>query len=148
MGTEQSEIQTLVKLLDVVNVMNDNISGVKDAVSDLKVNIGKNNVILDQHHKRSTHIEGVVEVMHNILSEITSNLKEISGRVHRLDVEMKEHVESTEAELKPIKKHVSSVQRFITVMSSIPSFFKILIGLVTLATSVYGLYEIIVKCLN
>lgn len=132
-----SENMTMMKLFDLVENVNENVISANNEITALKVNIGQNNVVLEQHHARSTNLEGIVEKIKEALTELTAKIISINTNVNSIDVD-----------LEPIKKHVSKVDRYITLANGIPLIFKFAIGVFVFVSSGYGCYNIIVKLLN
>lgn len=128
---------TMMKLFDLVEKVNENVISVNKELTNLKVNVGQNNIILEQHHARSTNLEGIVEKVKEALTELTKKIIAINTSVRSVD-----------ADLKPIKMHVRKVNRYITLVTGVPLFFKFLFGVFVFVSSGYGFYNIIVKWLN
>ncbi|NRA76859.1 MAG: hypothetical protein HRU18_01515 [Pseudoalteromonas sp.] len=127
----------MLKLFDLVENVNDNVSLANKEITQLKVNMGKNNVILEQHHVRSTNLEGIVEKVKDALDEMVKKVSSINTNVSRID-----------KDLEPIEKHVTKVERWIAMVQGVPAFFKIIMWLFVFITSSYGCYSAIVKWLN
>lgn len=132
-----SDKDMMLKLFDLVESVNETLAKVNDEVTSLKVNMGKNNVVLKQHHSRSTHLEGIVETVQSALAELTRKITSINTNVKNVD-----------NDLKPIKEHVKKVDKYITIASGIPLFFKLIFWGFIFVSSAYGCYNVIVKWLN
>ena len=129
--------QMMLKLIDVVENVNENMSSVKDEISVLKVNLGQNNVILKQHHSRSTKLETIVEAIKDAMAKITVKLEAINTNVNRID-----------KDLEPVEKHVKKVDRYLTIAEGVPLIFKLVFWLFVFTTSGYGCYNVVVNLLN
>lgn len=127
----------MLKLFDLVENVNDNLGKVNEEITGLKVNMGKNNVVLKQHHSRSTHLEGIVETIQKALTELTKKIASINTNMKNVD-----------EDLKPIKAHVKKVNRFINMAEGVPLFFKFIFWSFIFVSSGYGCYNVIVKLLN
>lgn len=129
--------ETMVKLFGLVENVNSNVISVNKEITELKVNVAENNVILEQHHARSTHLEGIVDVVRESMNELTNKTVAINTNVKNID-----------NDLRPIKQHVKKVNRYITLVNGIPLVFKFIISLFVLTSSGYGFYSVIVKLLK
>ena len=127
----------MLKLFDLVENVNDNLGKINDEITVLKVNMGKNNVILTQHHSRSTHLEGIVETTQKVLMELTKKITSINTNMQNVD-----------EDLKPIKVHVKKVNRIITIAEGVPLFSKLIFWAFLFISSGYGSYKVVVKWLN
>ena len=128
---------TMIKLFNLVENVNENIVYANKEITALKVNVGKNNVILKQHHSRSTNLEGVVDKMKELLNKLIGKVDSINTNVNRMD-----------EDLTPIQKHVIKIEKWTNMILGVPMFFKLVFWVCVFISSGYGCYNVIVKWLN
>lgn len=128
---------TMMKLFDLVENVNENVISANKEITALKVNVGQNNVILKQHHVRSTNLEGIVEKVKDALTELTKKISSINTNVKRID-----------KDLEPIQKHVNKMEKWTNMAMGVPLFLKTIFWLFVFVSSGYGCYNVIVKMLN
>lgn len=91
----------------------------------------RNTTTVEEHHKRSTYIEGVVDSLKNALEALSNKFSIIE-----------EDVESLKDDVNPIKNHVSEVSSVMHFFKWVPKIFKGIILLLTFVTAVYGVVSI------
>ena len=112
----------------------DLIGGVKDELSEMKVTLAENTVIMKEHHKRSTRLETIVEAMKKPLEAITT-------KVLALDKD----IVAIGAVMKPVTSHVEKIDKILIRFSAVPMIMKLLLFLFGFATSGLGCYSLYVK---
>jgi len=122
------------------NLMED----VNGNVIDLKVNISKNNVILKQHHVRSTNLETIVDKVRDALAELANKVAAINTNVKYLDKD----ISSIDKDIEPIKKHVKKIERWTNNLMGLPIILKLVFWCFIFVTSGIGCYNLVVKMLN
>jgi t-SNARE complex subunit (syntaxin) len=99
---------------------------------DMNVTLTKNTVVVNEHHQRSTKLEGVV-------ASLTDKLQSIEARVKSLDNEVK-HIDG---DIKPIKVHVEKMNRLTGFLDGVPFTIKMIVALFTIASSIFGIIQVI-----
>jgi len=129
--------QTMMKLFDLMENVNENVISANKEITGLKVNVGQNNVILKQHHDRSTNLEEIVKKVKDALTELIKKVASINTNVTNID-----------KDLKPIKTHVTKIEKWTNMVLGVPLFFKLVFWGFVFVTSGFGCYNVIVKMLN
>lgn len=117
---------------DKLNHHNNLFEKLFDRMDSMNNVLIKNTAIVDEHQKRSTQMENVMGSYKVQLETLSIKMTKIHGDLERVD-----------ADVKPIKAHVAEMTGFMGFVKGMPSFLKIIILLLTLLTSGYGVIKML-----
>ena len=102
-----------------------------DNQAEMSKILERNTTTVEEHHKRSTYIESVVESLKKALEALSNKFSV-----------MEEDVESLKDDVNPIKNHVNEVSSVMHFFKWLPKIFKGIILLLTFVTTIYGVVSI------
>ena len=131
--TDKSKEQTVIDAhMSHLNNRLDRFDDLLDKLFDRQEEMAKilerNTVTVEEHHKRSTNLEILVNSLKSALDALASKF-----------TLLEDEVEEIKDDVTPIKNHVSEVSSVMHFLAWTPKFIKAIILIITLVTTVYGL---------
>jgi len=132
--TDKSKEEALIEVhMDHINNRLDKFdnlfSKLFDRQDEFSRILERNTVIVDEHHKRSTNLETIVNSIKSALEALANKFTLLENDVNKI-----------EADVEPIKAHVKNVDVVFHIWSSVPKVMKFIVLLLTLISSCYGIF--------
>lgn len=123
---------TIVHIHEQINRLNGSVEKLADNQNRMNEVLIRNTQIVDEHQRRSISLESWVDGLEKRLTDIAVSVGIVDKDVKRVD-----------DEIKPIKEHVAEVASIVSFIKGISPVLKVILMLVTLISSAYGLFVFI-----
>lgn len=123
---------TIVHIHEQINRLNGSVEKLADNQSRMNEVLIRNTQIVDEHQRRSISLESWVDGLEKRLTDIAVSVGIVDKDVKRVD-----------DEIRPIKEHVAEVTKIVSFIKGVSPVLKVILMLVTLISSAYGLFVFI-----
>lgn len=123
---------TIVHIHEQINRLNGSVEKLADNQNRMNEVLIRNTQIVDEHQRRSISLESWVDGLEKRLTDIAVSVGIVDKDVKRVD-----------DEIRPIKEHVAEVTKIVSFIKGVSPVLKVILMLVTLISSAYGLFVFI-----
>ncbi len=132
------------QIFDKLNRFDHQFNKVFDRMDKQNGVLQRNTVVVEEHHKRSTTLENMMAQHEKAINEITISLQKLNSRLD-LHVLAQENYEKSNERY---KEKVDKLDNITVFFSGLPTFFKLVIAILTMTSFGFSIVKIVSKFIN